>query len=1327
MNYSQLTDPSVYQTGNNIYTYPFIKRTLPVKVVSNVISDNGINNNGNTTTYNYTGLKYNVHGKGLLGFDKVVSKDIVKDITLEKNFALNLTYGFPWLQNTYLKQGQQVLSLTTSGQDVYHYGNQRILPYTTQTTSTDNIKNTTATETYVYSLPDNNPLAEANSMITGKPKSITTNKGNGLEITTQTFTYPGTVIFDGTGYANIPAWLYAKTKSIVTTNTRQGQLPYTRRQNLSYNSATGLLQNSISDLATSHTIITNNTYNVYGNLVQKKVSASGLAPRIEIFQYDATNRFVTKSYNADYLAIQTNTVYDIITGTVSSIIQADGLTKNFTYDGFGRVKTTTDNSGGSATTDNLWAAGNPYAPVNAKYLVQATSNTSGTIYTFHDRLGRLVRSVSKGLNGQMIFADEHYDNKGQLISKTDPYFQGTSVQNNAWTYDNLGRVTYQSTPSGNNSSFAYALTTSGAMVTATNAAGQSKKTYTDKSGTVSKTEDEGGVLEYVYHSNGNMKTTTLNGTTVQQTVYDTYGRQTKRTDPNYGSYDYTYNNFDEVLSQKDPKGTIYNFTYNNMGNISTKSGPEGVYAYTYNTVTGTNCGKLTQLTGPGGITHNYGYGMGGKVNYAERIIGTEIFKTQFAYSGNGKLYQTTYPNGTIVRHGYNDNNGDYEGAMLYNPNLSNSWWLYRIKTQNAFGQNTSINLNESMGVGGGSYLMNTAQQYTAFGLLTGQKTVRNDNTVLRHQQYNFQPTTGNLLQRKDLKYNLQEDFTFDNVNRLTGGQAQMISSPAPISTLQMNYTVNGNVTQKSDAGTFSYDQANRVSEINPYINIPEIPQNITYAPFDKVATIEEGVNKAQFSYWADGDRAKMELLENNVLKKTKYYAGDYEKEIDAATGEVRELCYVYGPDDNLMSILERKNGEDKTFYILTDHLGSITQILDENGNIVEEKSFDAWGRSRNPQTWAALPPTGTSNGWDRGYTGHEQLPQFGIINMNGRLYDPLMGRMMEPDPLIIGANNSQGYNRYSYALNNPLSYTDPDGHNPLLIAVAIGAAVSALSYTAHVAYSDGGFANWNWDQFIFNTALGGMSGAVTWGIGQGLAGVVIPNILGSEGLSMLAKEGLRAGLHGVSNYMISGGDIRQGLAGVAGSVAGSISANIPVLNTDVGGLLFSMGAGGATSSLAGGNFLEGAITAGLVHGLNQMMHEATMNDGDEERNPAQDKKLTPGEIKKLKDYGWNHRDKGDHGGQTDLYRDPSTGEVYQKPKGGRGYGEPIGINWNEVTQKTVQNNSPDPYMFGASATPSMSREQAGAVLKVIGVGAAVILGILTEGAATPILVPILAH
>ncbi|WP_373828564.1 RHS repeat-associated core domain-containing protein, partial [Bacteroides heparinolyticus] len=69
-----------------------------------------------------------------------------------------------------------------------------------------------------------------------------------------------------------------------------------------------------------------------------------------------------------------------------------------------------------------------------------------------------------------------------------------------------------------------------------------------------------------------------------------------------------------------------------------------------------------------------------------------------------------------------------------------------------------------------------------------------------------------------------------------------------------------------------------------------------------------------------------------------------------------------------------------------------------------------------------------SHTFDRGYTLHEHYDDFGLINMNGRLYDPVLGRMLSPDIAVQDEYNAQAYNRYSYCFNNPLRFTDPSGY-----------------------------------------------------------------------------------------------------------------------------------------------------------------------------------------------------------------------------------------------------------------------------------------------------------
>ena len=192
-------------------------------------------------------------------------------------------------------------------------------------------------------------------------------------------------------------------------------------------------------------------------------------------------------------------------------------------------------------------------------------------------------------------------------------------------------------------------------------------------------------------------------------------------------------------------------------------------------------------------------------------------------------------------------------------------------------------------------------------------------------------------------------------------------------------------------------------------------------------------------------------------------------------------------------------------HVARDPLGSVTDVLDSVGGIIQELSYDAWGRLRDPVTGAVYAAGSEPEPyllW-RGFTGHEHLPEFGLVNMNARLYDPAVGRFLSPDPAVQLPDNTQGYNRYSYCLNNPLRYNDPSGRVfwlvPILVGALVGAATSSVTYflvTPHKNYSCKGF----WKSFgmgAFAGALGGLAGLgfsvlpASWGMGVAKYGLAL--------------------------------------------------------------------------------------------------------------------------------------------------------------------------------------------------------------------------------------------
>jgi RHS repeat-associated protein len=112
----------------------------------------------------------------------------------------------------------------------------------------------------------------------------------------------------------------------------------------------------------------------------------------------------------------------------------------------------------------------------------------------------------------------------------------------------------------------------------------------------------------------------------------------------------------------------------------------------------------------------------------------------------------------------------------------------------------------------------------------------------------------------------------------------------------------------------------------------------------------------------------------------------------------------------------------RTRYVHRDHITSITGLVDTNG--IERLSYDAFGLRRDAVDWIGPPAAAATE--ERGFTGHEHLDRVGLIHMNGRVYDPILGRMTSADPMLNG-KDSQSYNAYTYAGNNPLRYRDPSG------------------------------------------------------------------------------------------------------------------------------------------------------------------------------------------------------------------------------------------------------------------------------------------------------------
>jgi RHS repeat-associated protein len=220
--------------------------------------------------------------------------------------------------------------------------------------------------------------------------------------------------------------------------------------------------------------------------------------------------------------------------------------------------------------------------------------------------------------------------------------------------------------------------------------------------------------------------------------------------------------------------------------------------------------------------------------------------------------------------------------------------------------------------------------------------------------------------------------------------------------------------------------------------------SIAYTSFDLPKTITQGAKVVSFGY--DGDEQRIRKTTSN--SETLYFGDMFEQ---VTTGAVKEFRYYVQSPERTIAIVTRGGNEPGIKFINVDHLGSTETITNDSGVVVEKRSFDAFGARRNPQ-WGA-PGGAFPSKTKKGFTGHEEEDEFGLVNMKGRLYDPRIARFTTTDPVIANVYNGQSFAAYSYVRNNPLAFIDPTGFAPQPI-LEVPPEVDVIAQTVTSEYPD---------------------------------------------------------------------------------------------------------------------------------------------------------------------------------------------------------------------------------------------------------------------------------
>lgn len=986
INYTRLSQASdsIYGKGQSSPVFPVFNFQGPLPVVCSLFYENGIGNL-NKLTYYYEGAKIHRQGKGFLCFSKNAITDVTANLLIERLSDFDTTYFYPQVNEVVKKTltGSTIETTTNIwGKIVLEPVTKRFFPYVSYSTQTSSLTGYTITQSSQFD-EYGNQTREKNDYNNGTRDSTTVNYTN---VVSPSVWKPGridnsTVYYLKGGEATVShAFRY--------TYSSDGIL---KPDYIYYNEGTPLAFTKDQE------------YNSQGNLI--KIITSG--PSIGSSQVNYT-------YDTDCIRLKTKTDELGHTTTLNYnsygqlLTETDYLnnTNTYAYDALGRQTSVAYSDGSTTSSVYIWTGNNQ--PLLGCFGVTQTGNDGSLHTTWYDKLQRVIRSEKKGFDGQMIQIDTEYNALSQVYRISKPYFtNGIRHWAETYTYDAYGRTSTVTSHSGIISRYTY---NNGTINETIGDKFFSKNFGPD--GALTWSSDRGGTITYVYYSDGKVKSmTSPDGSVTTMQYADAARNQTQLVDPSAGTISYSYDALGRVITQTDARGITTTYTFLADGRLDRVVNPEGTTNYSYNT--------NKQLTGISntstGVSRNYSYDCKSRVDSITENISGSLFTTQLTYDQYGRLLTRTYPSGITETFGYNT-----FGYL-------NSFSAGGLIRYSITGMNPRVQIT---GATYGSGSLSGTHKFDDYGY-----PAKDSTGTVQDYSYQFDHATGNLNSRQNGKRSLTEDFAFDNLERLTS-----IIGPQ---NLAMTYFANGNIKTKSDiscAAEFSYG-----TNAGPYALtkvtsstgiIPAISQTATYTSFEKVNTLSEGVYAATFAYNSDNQRARMVVTQNGSTILTRWYAGSsYIKQTEGSA--TKEYTWIGGDAYTAPCLAVTQGGTTNWYYLLRDHLGSITHVTDASGNVVNEYSFDAWGRRRNFTNWSYSVASQTDVLPDRGFTGHEFLKYFNLYNMNGRLYDPLVARFLNVDPYVQMPDYSQNLNRYTYCLNNPLKYTDPDGEFIFTLLAAI--------------------------------------------------------------------------------------------------------------------------------------------------------------------------------------------------------------------------------------------------------------------------------------------------
>jgi len=831
--------------------------------------------------------------------------------------------------------------------------------------------------------------------------------------------------------------------------------------------------------------------------------------------------------------------------------------------------------------------------------------------------------VESNNTSKVYMVDTYYDHSGRTTAVSEPYEAGSNVYWTQTYYDEISRVETVILPDASMISQSHQplqTTTINPLqqkkVERFNALGE-RIEVTDY---LSATQINGSI-SYVYDAVGNLKHTdgVLTGFVDRVTIsYDAAGRKIAMTDPDKGNWAYNHNSFGELRCQKDALGQLSVYTYDELGRRTsqreysggtlgscTGSGTElAAMGWQYHTSAGSGSDHgqlLTEVSDHDAVEiirtfayDDYGRNSTVTTSIDDDELAGQSFVQETTYDQYGRVFQQFDAAATLGTpfgtHFVYDANGHLR-ALQEAAYGSNGELYMQFDTQDARGHVTRTRYSNGA--------VTDKMYHPQTGRLNWLGTSSGSGSAIQDLTYTWD-LLGNLKTREDQSWlpggmnarDLIETFAYDGLNRL---QAVTLNSDRlninDVISMSLNHDASGNIQCKlsnadclgtlqtysygNNAGPHALTQIGRdpVSgaisggvtgvynyDANGNLTADGSGRTLSYTAFERLHQASKGSESSTF--WYDASQQWIKRRTAGLNNETVYRIGAVEL-VRTSGSTVMEYRRTIGGavqishyDDNPTQLIKR--------YLHQDHLGSIDAISNASGQVITTMSFDAFGARRDQQNWLAGVDISEISAWRaitaKGFTGHEMVDNVGIIHMGGRIYDASIGRFLQADPFIQAPDNSQSLNRYSYVMNNPLSYTDPSGFffKKLFNVLKVAAVIAISVYTAGAA-----------------SALLA-AGYTAAGIGVAAAGGFVAGFI--------ATGNLKGALIGAFAAAVTAGLANQ--AGVTSDLASSEVFASRLKNAVKQRVFMQLRdtiVGGSDSKATGGKFANGAMTKTFAH------------------------------------------------------------------------------------------------------------------------------------------------